>query len=99
MNDKSIVTRIQEWQAATFGANRTAQGPANHLVREANELAANPNDIVELADVFFLAFDIMRCNKWTFDDILVALEDKLTVNMSRDWKKPDVDGVCEHVRG
>jgi dCMP deaminase len=82
------------WQAATF-PRATPASVAEHLRREVAELAADPTDTSELADVVFLAIGLAYELGVDLKQIVAA---KLTVNMARTWGKPDADGVVEHVR-
>lgn len=46
-----------EWACETFGPGRRDKGIIAHLRSEVDELAENPEDIVEAVDVIFLAAD------------------------------------------
>jgi hypothetical protein len=72
-----IITLAAEhaaWSQATFGsdAERGAEGPLRHLLLEADEVAANPGDISEHADVGLLWLDASRRAKHPLPDLLTA---------------------------
>lgn len=90
----ALAIEINEWAAVTFPV-RTAASVAEHLRREAHELAEAPLDPEEMADVF-----ILLANLWKFTgvDLPCAVAAKLAKNRARKWGKPDAQGVVEHVR-
>lgn len=95
----SLRDEIIEWQRATFPTSTPASKLA-HLRREIAELAKNPIDENELADVFFLWCALTA----DFDEqrgtvhIAEAIRSKLDENRSRKWSQPDAEGVVEHIR-
>lgn len=52
------------------------------------ELAADPDDLSEWADMQFLLWDAQRRAGITDEQITAALEEKLKVNMARQWPEP-----------
>ncbi|QLW25211.1 DUF550 domain-containing protein [Enterobacter sp. RHBSTW-00422] len=82
-----IRRRHAEWSEKTFG-NVGPIGPLKHLSKEALEAAADPGDISEWADMQFLLWDAQRRAGITDEQITVALEEKLKVNMARQWPEP-----------
>ena len=82
-----IRRRHAEWSEKTFG-NVGPIGPLNHLSKEALEAAADPSDLSEWADMQFLLWDAQRRAGITDEQITVALEEKLKVNMARQWPEP-----------
>lgn len=90
-----------EWSQATFGSDqeRGPAGPLKHLAKEVNEALANPTDIEEYADCLFLIFDATRRAGFTYEDLRIAVNEKLKVNKARKWQKPtNADEPVEHVR-
>lgn len=87
------------WSAKTFGDKKPggAAGSIQHLKREVEELVKKPKDLIEIADVMHLIFDIAWRDGYTYDDVIDACYAKLAINRERSWGKPDKDGVCEHV--
>lgn len=91
---EATLAEVNEWQRATF-PDGTARSAAVHLLKEAHELAADPHDAEEMADVLMLVAGVAdRAGV----DLHAALRAKLEKNRQRKWGKPDADGVVEHVR-
>jgi hypothetical protein len=92
--------RLAVWSQKTFGsdAERGPQGPANHLKREAVELAAEPFDETECADCLILVLDINRRAGRSLEQLLGAALTKQFTNEGRQWGEEDAEGVSEHVR-
>ena len=82
-----IRRRHAEWSEKTFG-NVGPIGPLKHLSKEALEAAADPSDLSEWADMQFLLWDAQRRAGITDEQITEALEEKLKVNMARQWPEP-----------
>jgi len=82
-----IRRRHAEWSEKTFG-NVGPIGPLKHLSKEALEAAADPGDLSEWADMQFLLWDAQRRSGITDEQITAALEEKLKVNMARQWPEP-----------
>ena len=82
-----IRRRHAEWSEKTFG-NVGPFGPLKHLSKEALEAAADPGDLSEWADMQFLLWDAQRRTGITDEQITAALEEKLKVNMARQWPEP-----------
>lgn len=89
-----IAAEVIEWGISTFG-EVNPDGLAQHLKREAGELADNPDSEEEMADVFILAVQIAH-HKGV--DLARAVANKLAKIRTRTWNEPDEDGVIEHVR-
>ncbi|MFP0204977.1 MULTISPECIES: dATP/dGTP pyrophosphohydrolase domain-containing protein [Escherichia] len=66
-------------------------GPLKHLSKEALEAAAEPDDLSEWADMHFLLWDAQRRAGISDAEITAAMEDKLKINMERQWPEP-IDG-------
>ncbi|MBL5913961.1 DUF550 domain-containing protein [Enterobacter asburiae] len=82
-----IRQRHAEWSQATFG-DVGPVGPLKHLSKEALEAAAEPEDLSEWADMQFLLWDA-QCRAGISDgEITAAMEEKLKVNMARQWPEP-----------
>ncbi|QYG87026.1 DUF550 domain-containing protein [Citrobacter koseri] len=82
-----IRRRHAEWSDATFG-NVGPVGPLKHLSKEALEAAAEPDDLSEWADMQFLLWDAQRRDGISDGEITAAMEEKLVVNMARQWPEP-----------
>ncbi|STB29502.1 DUF550 domain-containing protein [Citrobacter koseri] len=82
-----IRRRHAEWSDKTFG-NVGPIGPLKHLSKEALEAAAEPDDLSEWADMQFLLWDAQRRAGISDGEITAAMEEKLKVNMARQWPEP-----------
>lgn len=76
-----------EWSDATFG-NVGPIGPLKHLSKEALEAADDVIDLSEWADMQFLLWDAQRRAGICDGEITAAMEEKLKVNMARQWPEP-----------
>lgn len=76
-----------EWSDATFG-NVGPVGPLKHLSKEALEAAADPDDLLEWADMQFLLWDAQRRMGIPDDFITIAMAEKLEINKKRQWPEP-----------
>ncbi|EPY5880397.1 dATP/dGTP pyrophosphohydrolase domain-containing protein [Escherichia coli] len=63
-------------------------GQLKHLSKEALEAAAEPDDLSEWADMQFLLWDAQRRAGISDAEITAAMEDKLKINMERQWPEP-----------
>ena len=90
-----LACQIIEWQAVTF-PTVTAAASVEHLQREARELAADPTDAEEAADVFLMLLSAVERAGIGLDGFRRAVADKLAKNKARIWKAPDAHGVVEH---
>lgn len=90
----TLARDIAAWQARTF-PKATPSSVAEHLRREAVELAEQPTSAAEIADVFHLLVAAATVNGYDLIDVVAT---KLAVNQARRWGKPDAAGVVEHVR-
>lgn len=82
-----IRRRHAEWSEKTFG-NVGPIGPLKHLSKEALESADDVGDLSEWADMQFLLWDAQRRAGISDGEITAAMEEKLKVNMARDWPEP-----------
>lgn len=76
-----------KWSDSTFGCVGPI-GPLKHLSKEALETAAEPDDLSEWADMHFLLWDAQRRAGISDAEITAAMEDKLKINMERQWPEP-----------
>ncbi|EFO0018516.1 DUF550 domain-containing protein [Escherichia coli] len=76
-----------KWSDSTFGCVGPI-GPLKHLSKEALEAAAEPDDLSEWADMQFLLWDAQRRAGISDAEITAAMENKLKINMERQWPKP-----------
>ncbi len=76
-----------KWSDSTFGCVGPI-GPLKHLSKEALEAAAEPDDLSEWVDMQFLLWDAQRRAGISDAEITAAMEDKLKINMERQWPEP-----------
>ncbi|EFB5744164.1 DUF550 domain-containing protein [Escherichia coli] len=76
-----------KWSDSTFGCVGPI-GPLKHLSKEALEAAAEPDDLSEWADMQFLLWDAQRRVGISDAEITAAMENKLKINMERQWPEP-----------
>lgn len=92
-----IRQRHAEWSEKTFG-NVGPVGPLKHLSKEALEAAAEPDDLSEWADMQFLLWDAQRRAGISDGEITAAMEEKLKVNMARQWPEPKDGEPRMHIK-
>lgn len=92
-----IRQRHAEWSQATFG-DVGPVGPLKHLSKEALEAAAEPGDLSEWADMQFLLWDAQRRAGLSDGEITAAMEEKLKVNMARQWPEPKDGEPRQHIK-
>ncbi|BDR00597.1 hypothetical protein JNE072929_4738 [Escherichia coli] len=76
-----------KWSDSTFGCVGPI-GPLKHLSKEALEATAEPDDLSEWADMQFLLWDAQRRAGISDAEITAAMENKLKINMERQWPEP-----------
>lgn len=86
-----------KWSDSTFGCVGPI-GPLKHLSKEALEAAAEPDDLSEWADMQFLLWDAQRRAGISDAEITVAMEDKLKINMERQWPEPKYGEPRLHIK-
>jgi NTP pyrophosphatase (non-canonical NTP hydrolase) len=101
--DKKLFQKVTDWQSKTFGES-TAHSKACHLREEVEELIEaleqgyEERIKEEFADCFFLLYGAAKAHGMTYEEIGRAIEEKLKINKTRKWDKPDPNGVVKHVR-
>lgn len=90
---REIAQSVVDWADEVF-PERTPEGTITKLTEELMELAENPMDGWEIADVLILVFDL--CDMLGFDPAKLVYN-KMRVNRSREWELKD--GVFKHVSG
>ncbi|END1115827.1 DUF550 domain-containing protein [Escherichia coli] len=86
-----------KWSDSTFGCVGPI-GPLKHLSKEALEAAAEPDDLSEWADMQFLLWDAQRRAGISDAEITAAMENKLKINMERQWTEPKDGDPCLHIK-
>lgn len=96
--------QITEWQKMTF-PQATTLSKLNHLEEEIEELhvdlvekAPESNIRSEFADCFILLFGAAASHGMSYSDICTAIKDKMAINITRKWGKPDANGVVNHIK-
>ena len=92
-----IRDRHAAWSHETFG-DVGPIGPLKHLAKEALEAAAAPDDLSEWADLQFLLWDAQRRAGISDGEITAAMEEKLKVNMARQWPEPKDGEPRQHIK-
>lgn len=92
-----IRQRHAEWSQATFD-DVGPVGPLKHLSKEALEAAEEPDDLSEWADMQFLLWDAQRRAGISDGEITAAMEEKLKVNMARQWPEPKDGEPRMHIK-
>lgn len=92
-----IRDRHAAWSQVTFG-DVGPVGPLKHLAKEALEAAAAPDDLSEWADLQFLLWDAQRRAGISDGEITAAMEEKLKVNMARQWPEPKGGEPRQHIK-
>jgi ParB family chromosome partitioning protein len=95
-----LATDQAEWSQATFGADsdRGPIGPLRHLEKEACEAQQCPEDLEEYADCLLLILDAARRAGFGPMALVLAAQNKMAVNKTREWQRPTSDQPVEHVR-
>jgi len=80
----AALDEVYQWQRETFPL-RTPASIAAHLLEEAGELAREPFDAEEMADVVMLLSGLVR---ETGTNLAAAVRAKHAKNLTRDWSAP-----------
>lgn len=98
-NEVSLLTNFQEqvaaWSSATFPLSNN-KNRAAHVLEEAHELVAVPDDPYEAADIMLLLLHHAQVNGY---DLLTATKKKFEIIKKRQWLPPDENGIVRHVKG
>ncbi len=86
-----------KWSDSTFGCVGPI-GPLKHLSKEAMEAAAEPDDLSEWADMQLLLWDAQRRAGISDAEITAAMENKLKINMERQWPEPKDGEPSLHIK-
>lgn len=110
MNElQKLINEIGLWSELTF-SHQNSISKLHHLQKEVAELInaigqapsepdkKNEEVHLEFADCFILLLDAARKQGFTAQNILDAIVDKMDINKSKKWGKPDENGVMEHIR-
>jgi hypothetical protein len=84
------------WQNKTFPLS-TVKSIAAHLLKEAEELVAEPEDEKEVVDILMLLGHWLHKMRERVR-VVPAMRAKLQVNMARTWGEVNEEGFVEHIR-
>ncbi len=93
--------RQRAWSSSTFGPGRRTLGVLDHIRKELDEIAADPDDLEEWVDVIILGFDGAWRHGWEPQQIIDAIKAKQAKNEARtwpDWRTMSQDQAIEHDR-
>lgn len=96
MSDLVRLTNDVALLMGTRFPDHTVDACAIKCATEAQEFAANPNDITEAADVLITLLAWLHVNKVSVHHFLDAAERKMRVNFARTWERQP-DGTYQHV--
>lgn len=99
--DVEHIERQIAWSLATFGPGSRIEGVLAHIRKELDEVAENPDDVTEWADVLILALDGAWRAGYSPAQIIEAVKSKQAVNETRqwpDWRTAAEGQPIEHVR-
>jgi len=99
----SILIKVTAFQKKYF-SKTTPVGILNHLRQELDEIeeavaqgAPKEHLKEEVADVYFMANQLMHTLDIDFDELTEAITKKLDKNLARNWPdEPDENGVYNH---
>jgi hypothetical protein len=93
--------RQRQFSERTFGPGRRTQGVSDHIRKELDEIARDPDDALEWIDVVILGLDGAWRAGLSPEDIIAAIEAKQAKNERRawpDWRTADPNRAIEHDR-
>lgn len=99
--DAGHIERQREFSERTFGPGERTAGIIDHIAKELLEVADNPSDLSEWADLIILALDGAWRAGGEPQDIIDAIVAKQAKNEARvwpDWRTADPGKAIEHVR-
>lgn len=106
MNAKQF-NSITKWQDKTF-PEATADSKMKHLKEELEEVQDAYNKkftdfdyhemTLEFADCFLLLYGCAAKCGMDYEEICDAIDEKMRINKSRKWGKPDENGVVKHIK-
>ena len=96
---EKIRKETNKFADATFGKDRPYTSPLHHLKKEVDELIES-GDIMEYADCVLLLLDSFN-KKYPYfhtDYLLENCVKKIEINKTREWGKPDKNGIISHIK-
>ena len=91
------LTSSSKWHASLRASGGPDLTEFAHLklAHEAQELAVEPGQLIELADVLICAAALVLRNGWTAEQVNAAIEQKTEINRARTWERMP-DGTWQH---
>jgi hypothetical protein len=99
--NEAHLDRQRAFSLKTFGPGARTEGVLAHIRKELDEVAANPGDLSEWADVVILALDGAWRAGHEPHQIIAAIRAKQARNEARewpDWRTAAPNQPIEHVR-
>lgn len=90
---RQLQDRITKWADTNF-PNRTTADILLKLYEEVGEYARDPKSALELGDVLILLLDVAHKNGI---DVHRAVEEKMDINESRQWRVDENTRIMRHV--
>jgi NTP pyrophosphatase (non-canonical NTP hydrolase) len=90
---RQLQDRITRWADVNF-PQRTTADILLKLYEEVGEYARDPRSALEMGDVFILLLDVASRNGI---DVHKAIEDKMEINESREWRVDENTRIMRHV--
>lgn len=82
MND--LQQEVMDWVDSVH-PHRTPQGTLLKLFEEIGEIARDPADSMEYADVMIVLLDLAAQNHITGDELIERVRQKMAINRDRTW--------------
>lgn len=101
MNLIKHLERQREFSADTFGPGYSTERITDHIRKELLEIESDPLDLEEWVDVILLALDGAWRTGATSEQVVEAIDEKMTKNENRewpDWREVDDGKAIEHIR-
>lgn len=98
---EQYLERLRRFTFDTFGPGRRTEGHIAHIVKELDEVRAEPDSPNEWVDVAMLALAAALRTGASPSEVAARAEAKLAIVEQRvwpDWRTADPDKPIEHVR-
>lgn len=99
MSIEEYLKKQIEWSRKVFGSGKRTIGITKHMIKEIEEVLAEPHDLSEWADLMILAFDGYWRHGGTPENLMKVLIEKQDKNLSRQYPFPvSEDEPSEHLK-
>lgn len=92
-----LLAAKREWSLEQFGEGLRTDEILRHVLKEVEEIRAEPTDLVESVDLALLAMDLFWRGGGKPEEFLTMLWAKFRINVGRKWVMGP-DGHAEHVK-